>query len=491
MVKAFVKAGNASETVIEQVQVDTKPPVISGVKDKSEYKYYYLPRYIKVHDEVSGLSYSEYNKGGNTVTLEDNVETKIDEIGEYEVYAVDNVGNEITITFKIVPLPDIETEIDGSDESKEIIDQVIEELEDIKNKIDETEKKDIEDWIKDSLEKWESSRKKVIETDDKSAKVEGQGETSFDPNLELIVDDITESNLPELPRKAIKVYDVYLQKGNVKVQPDGSIKVYLPYIETSETLGDAMGGANNDVTAKPIVYQIDEKDKVTEINSKKEGNFVTFITDQLMRYAISNDKQEINKDNTCVVGPDGNKNSGDEVCGIASENGKQPEKKPDGSVEVPEGGKVEFPNGTEIETPDGAIIKPDGTVVLPDGTEYDSNGNKKPNKQCKLEGTKLNVDTDGDGIPDINIDLDKDCVADLNVDMNGDNIPDIDIDSDGDGKPDINIDKDGDGKADLNILEIKTWKPNKTVTVNGVTYNTMGGLKPYLNIDADGDGEAD
>ena len=53
------------------------------------------------------------------------------------------------------------------------------------------------------------------------------------------------------------------------------------------------------------------------------------------------------------------------------------------------------------------------------------------------------------------------------------------------------FDTDGDGKADLNILEIKTWKPNKTVTVNGFTYNTMGGLKPYLNIDADGDGEAD
>ena len=474
-VKAYDKAGNASETVIEQVQVDTKPPVISGVKDKSEYKYYYLPRYIKVHDEVSGLSYSEYNKGGNTVTLEDNVETKIDEIGEYEVYAVDNVGNEITITFKIVPLPDIETEIDGSDESKEIIDQVIEELEDIKNKIDETEKKDIEDWIKDSLEKWESSRKKVIETDDKSAKVEGQGETSFDPNLELIVDDITESNLPELPRKAIKVYDVYLQKGNVKVQPDGSIKVYLPYKESGQ----------------PIVYQIDENGQVIEIKIVLDGEFITFITNDLLRYAISNDKQEINKDNTCVEGPDGNKNSGDEVCGVASEDGKQPEKKPDGSVEVPEGGKVEFPNGTEIETPDGAIIKPDGTVVLPDGTEYDSNGNKKPNKQCKLEGVEINVDTDGDGIPDINLDVDGDCISDLNIDTNFDNIPDINIDTKGDGKPDINIDTDNNGKADLNILEIKTWKPNKTVTVNGVTYNTMGGLKPYLNIDADGDGEAD
>ncbi len=490
-VKAYDKAGNASETVIEQVQVDTKPPVISGVKDKSEYKYYYLPRYIKVHDEVSGLSYSEYNKDGDTVTLEDNVETKIDEIGEYEIYAIDNVGNEITITFKIVPLPDIETEIDGSDESKDIIDQVIDELDEIKNKIDETEKKDIEEWIKDALEKWESARKKVIETDDKSAKVEGQGETSFDPSVVLIVDDITDQAeaIPPLPRKAIKVYDVYLQKGNIRIQPDGSIKVYLPYSDTPKSLGEAMGGAKSE--AKPIVYEIDEQDKVKELKVQQEGNYLTFITNKLLRYAISDDKQELNKDDTCVVGPDGNKNSGDEVCGAASEDGKQPEKKPDGSVEVPKGGKVEFPNGSELETPDGAIIKPDGTVVLPDGTEYDSNGNKKPNKQCKLEGVEINVDTDGDGIPDINLDLNKDCKPELNIDLDGDGIPDLDVDTDGDGKPDINIDKDGDGKAELNILEIKTWKPNKTVTVNGFTYNTMGGLKPYLNIDADGDGEAD
>jgi len=490
-VKAYDKAGNASETVIEQVQVDTKPPVISGVKDKSEYKYYYLPRYIKVHDEVSGLSYSEYNKDGNSVTLEDNVDTKIDEIGEYKVYAADNVGNEITITFKIVPLPDIETEIDGSDESKDIIDQVIDELDEIKNKIDETEKKDIEEWIKDALEKWESARKKVIETDDKSAKVEGQGETSFDPSVVLIVDDITDQAeaIPPLPRKAIKVYDVYLQKGNIRIQPDGSIKVYLPYSDTPKSLGEAMGGAKSD--AKPIVYEIDEQDKVKELKVQQEGNYLTFITNKLLRYAISDDKQELNKDDTCVVGPDGNKNSGDEVCGAASEDGKQPEKKPDGSVEVPKGGKVEFPNGSELETPDGAIIKPDGTVVLPDGTEYDSNGNKKPSKQCKLDGVEINVDTDGDGIPDINLDLNKDCKPELNIDLDGDGIPDLDVDTDGDGKPDINIDKDGDGKAELNILEIKTWKPNKTVTVNGFTYNTMGGLKPYLNIDADGDGKAD
>ena len=487
--KACDKAGNCSElSNDESVMIDTKAPTISGVKDKSEYKQYYLPRFVNVKDNGSGLSYSEYKKDGvNEGTIQNNVDEKITGIGEYEVYAIDNAGNEITITFKIVSLPDIETEIDGSDESKEIIDQIIDELEEIKDKIDETEKKDIEDWIEDALEKWESLRKKVVETDDKSAKVEGQGDTDFDPSVVLIVDDITDQaeDIPPLPRKAINVYDVYLQKGNVRIQPDGSIKVYLPYTEAS-----AKTRAVEET--KPIVYEIDEQDKVKEINSKKEGNFVTFITDELLRYAISNDKQEINKDDMCVVGPDGKPNTGDEVCGLPSEDGKQPEKKPDGSVEVPDGGKVEFPNGTEIDTPDGAIIHPDGSVTLPDGTEYDPNGNKKPSKQCPLDGIEINIDSDGDGKPDVNIDIDGDCKADLNIDTDGDGQPNTNIDTDLDGKPDYNIDTDGDGKPDVNIGPInEPFKPTVCKTVNGLEYCSDPYKKPYLNIDSDGDGRPD
>jgi len=312
----------------------------------------------------------------------------------------------------------------------------------------------------------------------------------------LIVDDITDhaDDIPPLPRKPIIVYDVWLQKGNVKIQPDGSIKVYLPYTEPQEALGDAMGGAKSD--AKPIVYEIDTKNKVTELKVQREGKFITFITDKLLRYAISNDKQEINEDNSCVVGPDGKPTTGDEVCGLPNDDGKQPEKKPDGSVEVPDGGKIEFPNGTEIETPDGAIIHPDGSVTLPDGTEYDPDGNKKPNKKCPLDGIEINIDSDGDGKPDVNIDIDGDCNADLNIDtdgdgqpntnidtdldgkpdynidVDGDGIPDTNIDSNGDGKPDINVDTDGDGKPDENIKKITEWKPNKNVD-GDLPYDTM------------------
>lgn len=491
--KACDKAGNCSEeSNDEALMIDRKAPTISGVKDQGVYKYYYLPRFVTIKDEGSGLSYGEYTRDGVVAgTFQADVSERIEGVGTYTIKAIDNAGNEGTLTFQIVPLPDID-DIDGSDESKEIIDQVQKEYEEIKNKIDETEKKDIEDWIHDALEKWNSSRKKVVETDDKSAKVEGQGDTSFDPKVELIVDEISENDVPKLPKKAIVVYDVYLRKGTTKIQPDGSIKVYLPYVEETTTLGDAMGGARTD--AEPIVYQIDTNNKVTQIRVQREGDFVTFITDKLVKYAISNEAQKDNENNNCVVGKDETINTGDDVCGLPNDKGDQPEKQPDGSVKVPEGGKVEFPNGTDLETPDGATILPDGTVILPDGTQYDPNGNKKDDdkdKQCPLEGKDINVDTDGDGKPDLNIDLDKDCIADLNIDTNFDNIPDIDIDTKGDGKADINIDTDHDGKANINIAIIKRWIPNKDCVYNGFAYDTGEGFTPYLNIDDDGDGKPD
>ncbi|MCI8851852.1 MAG: hypothetical protein HFE82_10060, partial [Erysipelotrichaceae bacterium] len=86
--------------------------------------------------------------------------------------------------------------------------------------------------------------------------------------------------------------------------------------------------------------------------------------------------------------------------------------------------------------------------------------------------------TDSTIIPDLNIDLDGDGRPDINVDLDGDGIPDIDIDTDGDGKPDINIDTYKDGKPDENIKDITEWKPNDSFTVNGKDFNTVTGLEP-------------
>ncbi len=478
--KACDKAGNCSAlSNSEDVMIDTKAPVITGVKDKSVYKHYYLPRFVNVKDNGSGLSYSEYKLDGVMAgTIQEGVDERIDIVGEYEVYAIDNAGNDITLTFKLVPLPDIQTEIDGSDQSKDIIDQVIDEYNDVKNKLDADEKKDYEQWIKDALDKWNSLRKKVVETNDKSAKVEGQGNTTFDPSVVLIVDDISENDVPPLPRKAIAIYDVYLQKGNVRIQPDGKIKVYLPYAAPTN-VGYAMGGA----IAQPIIYQIDEKDKISELKCNLEGSFVTFITDELLRYAISDENQkcplegiEINIDSDGDGKPDVNIDI-DGDCkadlNIDTDGDGQPninidtnlDGKPDYNVDTDGDGKPDVNIGPVNEPFEPTVCK---TV---NGLEYCSDPYKKP---------YLNIDSDGDGRPDINVDLDDDMEADINIDIDGDNIPDLNIDSDGDGLPDINIDTDNDGKADKNILKLTEWKPNKNVD-GSIRYDTMSGLLSLLN----------
>ena len=172
----------------------------------------------------------------------------------------------------------------------------------------------------------------------------------------------------------------------------------------------------------------------------------------------------------------------------------------------------------DFNDPDGDGC-PDLNIVLgkdEDGftikLNIDNNGDGIPELNIDTNGDGLpdiNVDTDDDGkpdvniatnikwnpthcvtgqieeyctdstiIPDLNIDLDGDGRPDINVDLGGDGIPDIDIDTDGDGKPDINIDTDKDGKPDENIKDITEWKPNDSFTVNGKDFNTVTGLEP-------------
>lgn len=146
----------------------------------------------------------------------------------------------------------------------------------------------------------------------------------------------------------------------------------------------------------------------------------------------------------------------------------------------------------------------------------DANGDGKPD---------LNIDTDHDGKPDLNlVDLAKEtpqgglsaweptyCVivdklkdyskpieyctgtkatAQINVDTDGDGIPNINIDTDGDMKADINIDTDKDGKPNTNIVKHTTWNPNKDFTVDDFLYDTEV-LMPQYNIDSNGDGYPD
>ena len=117
--------------------------------------------------------------------------------------------------------------------------------------------------------------------------------------------------------------------------------------------------------------------------------------------------------------------------------------------------------------------------------DTDKDGKPDVNIDTDKDGKPdVNIDTDKDGKPDVNIDTDKDGKPDVNIDTDGDGKPDINIDTDGDGKPDVNIDTDGDGKPDINIDTDGDGKPD-------INIDTDGDGKPNINIDTDGDGKAD
>ena len=133
--------------------------------------------------------------------------------------------------------------------------------------------------------------------------------------------------------------------------------------------------------------------------------------------------------------------------------------------------------------------------------------------EINLKLDKLNIDVDGDGIPDINIDTDHDGKPDINIDLNNDWKPEINLDTDNTGnwkpsseggnadgiwKPDTSIDTNGDGKGNSDYYRPAidldkdgvddNWKPNTEVATDTIDYETSN---PNINIDTNGDGKPD
>lgn len=106
---------------------------------------------------------------------------------------------------------------------------------------------------------------------------------------------------------------------------------------------------------------------------------------------------------------------------------------------------------------------------------------------------KLNIDTDGDGKPDLNVDLNHDGVCDINCDIDNDGKPDLNIDYKGDLKAHFNLDLDGDGKPDTNLIN-QSNNNGIACNLNGtcdLNCDTDGDHHPDINIDFDGDGKPD
>ncbi len=448
-------SGNETKENIE-VKIDKTAPEVIGVKDKSVYHHYYLPRFIEVKDELSGVNSATIEKDGTTVSI--TKEIKINEIGTYVIETTDNAGNEGKVTFVLVPLPDIETEIDGSDESKEIIDQIKQEYEETKDRLDETEKDDILQWIEDATNKWNGLRVKVVYNEDKTAKIEAIGDETFPPKMVLVVEEIDKKTLPTLPREALEAYDVYLKLGDKIIQPTQTVKVYLPYENTQN---------------ETYLYEVNEKNKVKEIDNKQENGYLIFETKTLEKYAISDETQKtnVNIDTDNDGKPDINIDvdcDGQADINIDTDG----DNKPDINIDTTGDGKpnynIDIDQDNEPDINIGPIEwKPNKCQTNSCGKEYCTSTYYKP---------YLNIDTDDDGRADVNLDLNKDKIADLNIDIDQDYIPDIEIDINGDAKADINIDTNGDGRPEKNLAIIQEWKPDLNVD-SPMKYDTMSNIK--------------
>lgn len=162
-----------------------------------------------------------------------------------------------------------------------------------------------------------------------------------------------------------------------------------------------------------------------------------------------------------------------------------------GAGEVAAGGnrKVTWTPG-EGETVKYVYVGNESRPDLVDKGEVDlTNIDRDIHVTVVFASNPTNIDTDGDGDPDVNVDPDDDGIPDTNVDTDGDGDPDVNVDPDGDGTPDTNIvDEDGDGEPDpIDIEKIDPDNPPKP-TVN---VDPDGDGTPDINVDTDDDGIPD
>lgn len=126
-----------------------------------------------------------------------------------------------------------------------------------------------------------------------------------------------------------------------------------------------------------------------------------------------------------------------------------------------------------------------------------------------IQASRLNQDTNGDGVADMNIDLDGDGICDINCDTNKDKKPDKNVDYRGNRKPvfnvlledgkifnEINQDTNKDGKCDINCDTDDDGWPDVNIDLDGdgvadINIDSNNDLIPDINVDTNGDGVAD
>ncbi|MCI9293097.1 MAG: hypothetical protein HFF02_07370, partial [Erysipelotrichaceae bacterium] len=123
------------------------------------------------------------------------------------------------------------------------------------------------------------------ELEDNGVKIEKPDGTPFLPNFALKVEDVTDTKQSEITEDAKefieetqevkKVYDVKLFKDDVEVQPDGTLKIKIPY-----------EGIKN-----PILIRKNANGEYERIEFKTEEGYLTYETDELGIVSIIGDKE--------------------------------------------------------------------------------------------------------------------------------------------------------------------------------------------------------
>ncbi len=134
--------------------------------------------------------------------------------------------------------------------------------------------------------------KQNTELEDNGIKIEKPDGTPFLPNFALKVEDVTDSKKEEIANDAKdfvketnevkKVFDVKLLKDGVEVQPDGILKVKIPY----------------DDIQNPILMRKNANGTYEKIEYKIEDGYLIYETDELGIVSIIGDKES----NTSVMG---------------------------------------------------------------------------------------------------------------------------------------------------------------------------------------------
>ena len=273
-------------------------------------------------------------------------------------------------------------------------------------------------------------------------------------------------------------------------------------ITTSDAKGDLKVSGTKEISYKVF--------KIADGTEEEIKNGTLTVTKEKASITIS---ETVGKYKVCVIPTDNAENTNKESCHELEL------KKID--IDVDKDGKPDFNDPDGDGCPDLNIKWKDpnneSKWIIING---DRDGDGIPD---------LNIDSDGDGKPDLNIDTDNDGKPDLNlvilkksdwkptkcvkadpdnnileeyctgtsvkavvnVDTDGDGIPNINIDNQGDFKPHINIFKDHQNPI-TNIAIMHSWKPIKDYKQTNFTYDSVGKeIKPSINIDSDSDGRPD